>query len=63
MVTPAHFVEAVLAVTGGGTFPHDDVGARPWGPHCTAQLRKLVVYLHTICLQAGAYTRPLLSST
>ena len=51
MVVPAHFLEAVLAVTGGGTFPHDEVGDQPWTPSCKAQLRKLVCYLHSICLQ------------
>lgn len=51
MVVPAHFLEAVLAVTGGGTFPHDDVGDRPWTSSCTSQLRKLACYLHSICLQ------------
>lgn len=51
MVVPAHFLEAVLAVTGGGTFPHDDVGDRPWTASCTTQLRKLVCYLHSMCLQ------------
>lgn len=51
MVVPAHFLEAVLAVTGGGTFPHDDVGDRPWSATCASQLRKLSCYLHSICLQ------------
>ena len=50
-VVPAHFLEAILALTGGGTFPHDDVGDRPWTSDCSAQLRKLAGYLHSICLQ------------
>ena len=40
-VATAHFLEAVLALTGGGTFPHDDVGDRQWTTACAAQLRKL----------------------
>lgn len=51
MVVPAHFLEAVLAVTGGGTFPHDDVCDPPWTPACTADVRKLACYLHSVCLQ------------
>ena len=50
-MVPAHFLEAILALTGGGTFPHDDVGDRPWTSDCSAQLRKLAGYLHSICLQ------------
>jgi hypothetical protein len=50
-VATAHFLEAVLALTGGGTFPHDDVGDRQWTTACAAQLRKLAGYLHSICLQ------------
>ena len=50
-VASARFLEAVLALTGGGTFPHDDVGDRQWTTACAAQLRKLAGYLHSICLQ------------
>ncbi|EEH51487.1 uncharacterized protein MICPUCDRAFT_49242 [Micromonas pusilla CCMP1545] len=50
-IVPAHFLEAVLAVTGGGTSPHDVIGDRPWTPACVSQLRKLACYLHSICLQ------------
>ena len=51
MVVSAHFLEAVFAVTDGGTFPYDDVGDRHWTPACVAQLQKLCCYLHSICLQ------------
>ena len=51
MVVSAHFLEAVFAVTDGGTFPYDDVGDRHWTPACAAQLQKLCCYLHSICLQ------------
>lgn len=53
VVVSAHFLEAVLALTGGGTFPHDDVGDRQWTSECCTQLRKLAGYLHSICLQDG----------
>ena len=52
-VCSAHFLEAVLALTGGGTFPHDDIGDRQWTSACCAQLRKLCGFLHSICLQDG----------
>ena len=52
-VCSAHFLEAVLALTGGGTFPHDDIGDRQWTNACCAQLRKLCGFLHSICLQDG----------
>jgi len=52
-VCSAHFLESVLALTGGGTFPHDDVGDRQWTSACCVQLRKLAGYLHSICLQDG----------
>lgn len=52
-VVSAHFLEATLALTGGGTFPHDDVGDRQWTKECAVQLRKLAGYLHSIVLQDG----------
>ena len=52
-VCSAHFLEAVLALTGGGTFPHDDIGDRRWTSACCVQLRKLCGFLHSICLQDG----------
>jgi hypothetical protein len=53
VVCSAHFLEAVLALTNGGTFPHDDIGDRQWTSACCAQLRKLCGFLHSICLQDG----------
>ena len=53
VVCSAHFLEAVLALTNGGTFPHDDIGDRQWTNACCAQLRKLCGFLHSICLQDG----------
>jgi len=51
VIVPAHFLEAFMAITGGGTTPHDDVGDRRWTPAYLHQLRKLVCYLHSLCLQ------------
>lgn len=62
VIVPAHFLEAFMEITGGGTTPHDDVGDRRWTPAYLHQLRKLVCYLHSLCLQdAHIYSRTLAS--
>ena len=49
-VTPAHFVDAFLGLSGGGTFPSDTIEGQPWDPVAMEYLEKYAIFFTVQCL-------------
>ena len=56
VLTPAHFLESFLAVTGGGTTARDDVDFGEWNPNYREDLRQFVCYVYSLCVMDPSLT-------
>ena len=44
MLTPSHFVDAFLGISGGATFPSDTIGGQPWAEVAAEYLEKYTIF-------------------
>ena len=49
-VTPAHFVDAFLGLSGGGTAASDTIEGQPWDPAAVEYLEKYAIFFTVQCL-------------
>jgi len=56
ILTPAHFLESFLAVTGGGTTERDEVEFGEWNPSYREDLRQYVCYVYSLCVMDPSFT-------
>lgn len=55
-LTPAHFLESFLAVTGGGTTARDEVEFGEWNTSYREDLRQFVCYVYSLCVMDPSLT-------
>lgn len=56
MLTPSHFVDAFLGISGGATFPSDTIGGQPWAEVAAEYLEKYTIFFS---VQVGRARAPL----
>ena len=58
MLTPSHFVDAFLGISGGATFPSDTIGGQPWAEVAAEYLEKYTIFFSVQVGRARAPAPP-----